>query len=216
MAVSLNFRSAIGGFHKEDVVHYIEYMNTRHTGQVNQLQSEMEELRAKIAKLESAPDLRGEVAALKAAMEESEALLTQKEQENEQQAIAHGEAVAQLQAQIADMTAQRDAALAQIEEVKAQQADAAARELAAMELEAYRRAEQAERSAKLRAEQIYQQATGTLAQATTQVDNAALQYKQIAEAVGTQLVQLQQALDGSKNALLDAATTMYAIRPDTT
>lgn len=214
MAVSLNFRTAIGGFHKEDVVRYIEYVNTKHTGQVNQLQGEMEELRGKIAELSAKPDLTGEVAALKAQLEQAELRFTQKEQEKEQLAIAHDEAVALLQQQIAELTAQRDAALAQIEEVKAQQADAAARELAAMELEAYRRAEQAERSAKLRAEQIYQQATGTLAQATTQVDSAAMQYKQIAEAVGTQLVQLQQALDGSKNALLDAATTMYSIRPE--
>ena len=151
---------------------------------------------------------------LKAQLEEAEVRFTQKEQEKQALALAQDEAVALLQQQIADLTAQRDAALAQIEEVKAQQADAAAKELAAMELEAYRRAEQAERSAKLRAEQIYQQATGTLAQATTQVDNAAMQYKQIAEAVSTQLVQLQQALDGSKNALLDAATTMYSIRPE--
>lgn len=214
MAAALNFRTAIGGFHKEDVVRYIEYMNTKHNSQVNQLQEEMEELRSTIAELSGKPDLSGELEALKAQLEEAEVRFTQKEQEKQALALAQDEAVALLQQQIADLTAQRDAALAQIEEVKAQQADAAAKELAAMELEAYRRAEQAERSAKLRAEQIYQQATGTLAQATTQVDNAAMQYKQIAEAVSTQLVQLQQALDGSKNALLDAATTMYSIRPE--
>ncbi len=188
MAVSLNFRTAIGGFHKEDVVHYIEYMNTKHHDQVNQLQSELEELRARIAELSAMPDLREQVAA------QEEALTAQ-------------------QQQIEELTAQRDAALAEVEELQAQRTEAAALALANLELDAYRRAEQAERNAKARAEQIYQQATGTLAQATTQVDNAALQYKQIAEAVGTQLVQLQQALDGSKNALLDAATTMYAIRP---
>lgn len=214
MAAALNFRTAIGGFHKEDVVRYIEYMNTKHNSQVNQLQEEMEELRSTIAELSGKPDLSGELETLKAQLEEAEVRFTQKEQEKQALALAQDEAVALLQQQIADLTAQRDAALAQIEEVKAQQADAAAKELAAMELEAYRRAEQAERSAKLRAEQIYQQATGTLAQATTQVDNAAMQYKQIAEAVSTQLVQLQQALDGSKNALLDAATTMYSIRPE--
>lgn len=214
MAAALNFRTAIGGFHKEDVVRYIEYMNTKHNSQVNQLQEEMEELRSSIAELSGKPDLSGELEALKAQLEEAEVRFTQKEQEKQALVLAQDEAVALLQQQIADLTAQRDAALAQIEEVKAQQADAAAKELAAMELEAYRRAEQAERSAKLRAEQIYQQATGTLAQATTQVDNAAMQYKQIAEAVSTQLVQLQQALDGSKNALLDAATTMYSIRPE--
>lgn len=214
MAVSLNFRSAIGGFHREDVVHYIEYMNSKHAAQVGQLNGELEELRSKIEQLSAAPDFSGEVAALQAQLEEAELRFTQKEQEKEQLAIAHDEAVAQLQQEKAQLAAQLAQALDQMEQMKTQQADAAARELAAMELEAYRRAEQAERNAKLRAEQIYQQATGTLAQATTQVDNAALQFRQIAEQVSTQMLMLQQAVDSSKNALLDAATTMYSIRPE--
>ena len=36
MAASQNFRSAFNGFNREDVVHYLEYLNTKHTNQVNQ------------------------------------------------------------------------------------------------------------------------------------------------------------------------------------
>ena len=211
MAVSLNFRSAIGGFHREDVVHYIEYMNSRHTSQLSQLESEAQELRSR---LEAMPDLTAQTEALTLQLDEAEARFVQAQQEKEQLAIELDETVARLTAQIEALTAQLSDAQAQAEQAKAAQAESAARELAAMELEAYRRAEQAERSAKARAEQIYQQATGTLAQATTQVDSAATRFRQIAEQVGCQMTQLQLAVDASKNALLDAATTMYAIRPE--
>lgn len=196
MATPLNFRSALGGFHKEDVVHYIEYMTSKHTTLVNQLTEEVQELQGKLAQLAAIPDLSDEVAQLKTALEEATDRQSQLEQENQQ-----------LQSQLA-------AAQAEVQAIRAEQSEKAARELAAMELEAYRRAEQAERNAKARAEQIFQQATGTLAQATTHVDSAAAQFKQIAEQVNGQMALLQQAVDSSKNALLDAATTMYSIRTE--
>lgn len=196
MASNFNFRSALSGFNRDDVVHYIEYMNSKFNTQINQMTGEAQELRDKLSALAEIPDLSEELARLKAQLVEAAVRQTQLEEEN------------------AALAAERDAALAQIEQIKAEQAENSARELAAMELEAYRRAEQTERLAKARAEQIYQQATGTLAQATTQVDNAALQFRQIAEAVSGQMAQLQMAVDSSKNALLDAATTMYAIRPE--
>lgn len=198
MAVTLNFRSALGGFNREDVVHYIEYMNSKHTGQVNQLEGEAEELRRKLEQLQAVPDLSQELNELKAQLEAAQELEAALTQEREQ-----------LKAELATA---RD----EIETMKASQAEAAAVKVAAMELEAYRRAEQAERKAKARAEQIYQQAVGTLAEATSQVDTAANRFRQVAEQVNAQLSQLQTAVDGSKNALLDAATTMYSIHPEET
>ena len=35
MSQNHNFRSAIGGFNRQDVVRYIEYLNNKHTDQVN-------------------------------------------------------------------------------------------------------------------------------------------------------------------------------------
>ncbi len=188
MAVNLNFRTALSGFHREDVVRYIEYTNSTHAAQINQLNTELQELRAQNAALVEKPDLSAEVESLR-------------------------DQLARAEAEIAALTVARDEALAQAQEAQQQLADTAARELANMELEAYRRAEQAERNAKLRAEQIYQQATGTLAQATTQVDTAAANFRQMAEQMNAQMAQMQQTVESSKNALLDAATTMYSIRP---
>ena len=45
MAMQMNFRSAFNGFNREDVVHYIEYMNSKHATELTQLQSEMDALR---------------------------------------------------------------------------------------------------------------------------------------------------------------------------
>lgn len=48
MAAPQNFRSAFNGFNREDVVHYLEYINTKHNNLVNQLTAENEELRAAV------------------------------------------------------------------------------------------------------------------------------------------------------------------------
>ena len=44
MASFQNFRSAFNGFNREDVVHYIEFINNKHASEVNQLNNEMSAL----------------------------------------------------------------------------------------------------------------------------------------------------------------------------
>lgn len=185
MATAQNFRSAFNGFNREDVVRYLEYLNTKHTAQLNQLRSENQSL------LEELNELR-------AAAEQSPS-------------------ASECQEACAALEAERDAALADAAQLRAQLEQAAQNKqesLAAAELEAYRRAERAERAAKERAAQLYRQATGTLAEATTHVDAAAGQFRQIAERVNAQMQELQAVVDSSKTALADAAATLYAIRPE--
>lgn len=179
MAEKNTFRSALNGFNREDVVHYIEYLNSKHTAQINQLESENAELRSKLESIQAQP-----VAA-----------------ENEDASPCPD--CAQLQQQL-------DAALAEIEELK----NVPEGDVTAQELEAYRRAEKAERAAKERSSQIYRQATATLAQATAQVDDAAGKVQELVDRVTGQITDLQAAVALSKSALLDAATTMYSIRPE--
>ena len=45
MSTPQNFRSAFNGFNREDVVHYLEYINTKHNNQISQLSAENQELR---------------------------------------------------------------------------------------------------------------------------------------------------------------------------
>ncbi len=187
MASNHNFRSAFNGFNREDVVQYIEHINTKHTCAINQLNSEKQALVDEINQLRNHGELNTKIAELEAANAEL------------------AEKCAALETQLAE----QQAAPAPVPEVQS-----APRSIAEEELEAYRRAERAERAAKERAEQIYQQANGTLAQATTQVDEAALRFKAVAEEMNAHMAQLQQSVESSKNALLEAATTLYAIRPE--
>ena len=183
MAAAQNFRSALNGFNREDVVHYIEYLNSKHNSAINQLKSENQVLLDELAALreQSVPnaDLEFECAQLR--------------EENQQ-----------LQQQVEALTAQ----LAQQNEHQASPSG-----FAEDELEAYRRAEKAERSARERARQIYCQATGALADATAQVDEAAEHFKALSLHINSQMLDLQSTVERSKNALLGAAATMYTICP---
>ena len=182
MASAQNFRAAFNGFNREDVVHYIEYLNSKHTGALNQLKSDNQTLADELEALRAKPDLTEKCAQLR---DENQELHTQ---------------VEELTAQIEELTKQLE---------EAQQFTPLADE----ELEAYRRAAKAERTARERARQIYCQATGALADATTQVDDAAEHFKILSQRISDQLSELQATVERSKNALQGAAATMYTIRP---
>ena len=53
MAVSHTFRSALNGFNRSDVVHYIEYLNGKNASTVNQLMSENQALKDELASLKA-------------------------------------------------------------------------------------------------------------------------------------------------------------------
>ncbi len=191
MAVQQNFRSAFNGFNREDVVHYLEYINTKHTNQINQLTAEAEELRSQIPAQPNA-ELEALAASLQAECAELTRLLEESMARNEQ-----------LEARCAELE-QQSSAPVQVVEVPAPSA----------ELEAYRRAERTEREAKERAELVYYQANGVLTDATAKVDGIASEITDMADQVMTQLTQLQMAVSSSKQALQDAASIMNTIRPN--
>ena len=184
MAAQQNFRSAFNGFNREDVAHYLEYINTKHTNQINQLTAENEELRSR---------------------------LDQQPQEDQQALIES------LQAECAALNARIEELLAEKEQAEAAAAEpvvVAAPVDASAELEAYRRAERAEREAKERADLVYYQANSVLTEATAKVDGLAAEITDMADQVMSQLTQLQMAVSSSKQALQDAASIMNIIRPN--
>jgi len=184
------FRSAFNGFNREDVVRYLEYINAQHTAEVNQLRSELEFLRSK-----EEPTPAAETC-------ENSALV-------EQQAARIRELFDRCKAQeetIAELTARLE---------NVQTAETTRKSCSEEELAAYRRAERAERVAQERADQIYQQVNGILADATAKVDDAAALISRMADQVSGQLNEFQCAVIGSKQALRDAAVTMYTLRPET-
>ena len=176
MAAFQNFRSAVGGFNREDVVRYIEYMNNKHSSQINQLNTEMQALQEELAQLRGKSDLSAQ-------LEEANARIALLEQE-------------------------RDSLFAQVERLSD-------RPQTENELEAYRRAERAERIAFDRVEQLYQQANSALANATGKADNTAAQVGELTDALMVQLQQLQTVLSSGGNSMRDAAAALFAIRPAT-
>lgn len=219
MAEQKSFRSAFNGFNREDVVHYIEYLTAKHKAQVNQLTSEAAFLKSKLAEAQDTPVTEPiDAEELEQMRQQNLALLEQVELLNQQKAELEGQRDAalaenaRLQGEVAEalaVAAQAEASRSDaLQQLKAQSIHANA------ELEAYRRAERTERRAKERAQQLYDQANGALAQATVQVDEAADQIGELTEQCISQLQQLQAAVAGSKSALKDAAATMYTIRPE--
>ncbi|MBQ3252656.1 MAG: hypothetical protein IJB02_05400 [Oscillospiraceae bacterium] len=162
MADTQNFRTAFRGFHRQDVVQYIEMINNRHNAQVAQLNTQLQTAREELAQFTAAP------------------------------------------AQDNGLQAQLDAALARIEELEAQLASAPVK--TNDELEAYRRAERAERLAKERAEQLTAQINGVLAEATTRMESVS---DELTDAVDN----LSAKLATSKQELRSAVDALYAIRP---
>lgn len=168
MAGIQNFRSALGGFNREDVVRYIEYLNNQHNSQIEQLNSQLQTAQEALALAKAAPKSDGD-------------LLAQLE--------ATRSRCAELEAQLAH-SGQAPAPV--------QMGD---------ELEAYRRAERAERLARERASQIYAQANAVLSDATLKVETAS-------DGMSTVAAQLAQQLQQSQQALQEAVAAMYAIRPE--
>lgn len=161
MAASHTFRTAFRGFNREDVVHYIEYMNYQHNAQLEQLRSQV-------------------------------------------QPAADG-----------DLLARLEAAEARCAELEAQLALCGApANCTEEELEAYRRAERAERIAKDRAQQIYTQAHAVLADATLKAEAASEQFSSISQQISQQMAQYQQSVESTRQSFQEAVSTLYTIRPE--
>ena len=178
------FRTALNGFNRDDVVHYIEFLNAQHSAEVARLQSELEFLRGNTKP---------------AAPAEEKVEPCQYDDLIEQQAARIRE--------LFDLCKEKDARIAQLE-------SAPQTKSADDELEAYRRAERTERLARERAEQVQRQANAVLADATAKVDEAAALIEQMALQVSGQLGCFQSAVDNTKAALRDAVATMGTIRPE--
>ena len=199
MSAQMDFRSAFNGFNREDVVHYIEYLNTKHTAEINQLNSELDYLRSRQTQVTPADTTELDETIAQQAARIRELFDRCKELEAELNAAREEkEALAQQAAEpIAAPTVPQGSYKSRMEE----------------ELEAYRRAERTERYARERAQQLYHQVNGALADATAKVDDTARHVGQMTDKVVAQLAELQDAVTESKQALRDAAATMYTIRP---
>ena len=199
MATPQRFRSAFNGFNREDVVHYLEYINTKHNNQISQLSAENQELRTA---LEQRPE-EDQTELVESLQNQCTDLTEQLEAERNR--------CAELTARLEALQAQCDALSQQTPPAEPAEVMSA---LATEELEAYRRAERIEREARERAELVYFQANGVLKEASAKVDGISADITDMADQVMLQLTQLQIAVSSSKQALQDASSIMSSIRPN--
>ena len=191
-----NFRSSLHGFNRQDVANYLEYLNNRHAAQVNQLNTDLEELRRQVQTPAADPQ---------------RLILESRCRELEQQ-------LRQAQSERDEALAQKEEALRKLEDARKDREDALLRVSgekldANRELEAYRRAERTERVARERAEQVYSETGTVLTQASNRIDTALRQMTGISRQVSTQLDTLQAAISSSRLALQDAADPIEKLKP---
>ena len=197
MSAPQNFRSAFNGFNRDDVVKYLEYINSRHHAQVNQLTGENDYLRQQLEAAQAVSGAQEELQRLQ------ELCASQQDELEELRAVRTA-----MEARCSGMERELEEA-----QRKAEEAQSTAQCGVAQELEAYRRAERMEREARERSEQIYRQTNSVLADATVQLEDATGGIFELADQVMGQLEQLRSAVERSKQALKNASDTMYAIRP---
>lgn len=183
MGAPQSFRSAFNGFHRQDVVNYLEYLNNKHNTQIGELNSELEFLRNKLATY--------------SAQEEMEQELIRLRQERDELLARLGESAAEEAA-----------------DEETPPVPAAPGSYTDLELEAYRRAERAERLANERAELIYHRANAVLSEACSQVDDVTGRIGDMSDEILVKLQQLQQAVTDSKQSLKEAAAVLQSLRPE--
>ena len=202
--MNLNFRSALNGFNRQDVANYLEYLNNRHNAEITQLNTDLEALRQQQQKPQPDPQRL----ALEARCLDLQEKLAQAEQERDEARRARDEALAREQAALQKLDqAQkaRDEAVIQASGAKLD---------TNQELEAYRRAERAERVARERAELVYCETGAVLTQASARVESALRQMNGISQQVTSQLDTLQTAISASRMALQDASDTIEKLKPN--
>ena len=114
---------------------------------------------------------------------------------------------------VAGLQTQLDAALLRCAELEAQ-LGAAQEATVSRELEAYRRAECAERLANARAQKIYDQAYGAIAEATAMAESATGEFSEMAQRTIAQLQEYQASVAATVESFRSAAQAMQAAKPE--
>ncbi|MGM9558264.1 MAG: hypothetical protein ACI3VP_08425 [Oscillospiraceae bacterium] len=175
MADISKFRSALGGFNREDVVNYIESMSLEQQKQLRKLQEENEKLRSE----------KNALAELLAAANSD--LSTLREQD-----AALSEQVELLAQQAAELAGQVKAEPEEAPEETSEAAEPV--DYTSLELEAYRRAEQTERNAAVRADKIYRQLTALCEHARERYSDAGDEIAALSADLTANLGRLQETL----------------------
>lgn len=225
MAASLqNFRTALYGFNRDDVVQYLENVKSKHEAKVAQLRDDLNQARQEADTLrlrEPAQDLSPRVeelemeldlhrqelerlkdcqCALDAAKAELEAANNRLSQQNRE--------LEALKKELADQTAALEAANRQLTQA------VPAPDYTARELAAYRRAEETERRAGQRAESLFQMAVGTVADAAQSLERSGGDIDRTTQSALAAIEALQAAIRDGQVTLTRTAESLRCQKPE--
>jgi chromosome segregation ATPase len=185
MSEPLNFRSAFNGFNREDVVHYIEYLNANHANQIRQLQADLATMQRESFLPEVDEDQAARIAEMEEQFAQQESLLTALNAEKDELLAK----CAQLEAQLAAVNAAKETARPQFSACMEE------------ELAAYRRAERVERLANERANAIYRDLRVSLQGTADKTESAVTKLDSISSQFNAQINALRDSLFDNKSYL---------------
>lgn len=185
MSCSENFRTAMRGFNRTDVVQFIQNLTAQHEKELRALQEENDRL---TGTLETAQAERDAAVAEKSALEEQ--LLTLRERPDAPEASP-----VDLDAPLAPPEGQ----------------PAPSEKLNELELAAYRRAEMAERLARERAASADEQLQALFAQMQDKLKLAAGDFDTVLNAFQTDFERLRQVIQSAQYALSDSGSGVKAV-----
>ena len=185
MSCSENFRTAMRGFNRTDVVQFIQNLTAQHEKELRALQEETDRL---TGTLETAQAERDAAVAEKSALEEQ--LLTLRERPDAPEASP-----VDLDAPLAPPEGQ----------------PAPSEKLNELELAAYRRAEMAERLARERAASADEQLQALFAQMQDKLKLAAGDFDTVLNAFQTDFERLRQVIQSAQYALSDSGSGVKAV-----
>lgn len=185
MSEPLNFRSAFNGFNREDVVHYIEYLNANHANQIRQLQADLATMQRESFLPEVDEDQAARIAEMEEQFAQQESLLTALNAEKDELLAK----CAQLEAQLAAVNAAKETARPQFSTCMEE------------ELAAYRRAERVERLANERANAIYRDLRVSLQGTADKTESAVTKLDSISSQFNAQINALRDSLFDNKSYL---------------
>lgn len=201
--ISTNFRSSMHGFHREDVIAYIEKTALEHEKELRVLQDANARMRQQLDSCD--PDaLKQELSEAKTALAAAEERCVSLEAEK---AMLEGELTAARDARAsaaAAPAAETSALNAPIVPACDPAAAEPAKDYAALELAAYRRAEVAERLARDRANSIYEQLGTVFTDASRKLDSNESDLDRLTESLQMNMSQLQEILDAIRGSYTDA------------
>ena len=114
---------------------------------------------------------------------------------------------------VAGLQAQLDAALLRCAELE-EKLNTTQTSSISRELEAYRRAEEAERKANERAQEIYEQAQASLADITAMAEAAADEFSQVADRTTQQLKEYQESIHATVTNFKTAVSSLSTVKPE--